>query len=211
MGARASGTGRMEIKVSPVWLGWVIFLILSGAEGIWAVIISVFIHEMGHVTAARLLGARIGRLELSMLGARLDIRGEISYAGEVLLAAGGPFFGLLLSLAANLCCSLFGGRYAESLSLLSLISLCLSVFNLLPLPSMDGGRICFCTLCSLFGLRFARWISRILAFLCLFSLWLLSVYLLLRSELGLSMLVFSCIFFARCFIFGDKIGGFMSF
>lgn len=211
MMAKARGRRSAEVKISPVSLIWMIFLILSGMEGIWAVVISVFVHEMGHVVAARLLGVRISRFELSMLGARLGICGELSYVGEVLLAAGGPFFGLLFSLTVHLLGGLFGGIFKEYCSLLSLISLCLSIFNLLPLPSMDGGRICFCALCSLFGLRLARWISRLLAFLCLFSLWLLSVYLLLRSELGLSMLVFSCIFFAKCFIFGDKSGGFMSF
>lgn len=191
-----------RLRISPMSAIWLGVLLLSGASHVGVLIFAIFIHELGHVLAARCVGVEISCFELSIFGARLEIGGEISYLGEVLVAMGGPLFGLIASAAAL-------GIF--ELSEFASVSLCLSLFNLLPLPTLDGGRIYFCVLCSLFGLRLARWVMQLLALLCLISLWLLSVYLLIRFEMGLSMLTFSCIFFARCFIFGDKSGGFMSF
>lgn len=202
----------MSISISPASAIWLAVLMLfSEPSQLTALIVAVLLHELGHIAVARALGIGISRLHLSVLGARLEVAREISYLSELLLAAGGPLSGLFLALGARLASGAAAGVFGVWLVSLSTVSLCLSLFNLLPIPTLDGGRIYFCFFCSLFGLRAARGITRSLALLCLLSLWLLSVYLLIRAELGLSMLIFSCIFFAKCFIFDNKIGGFMSF
>lgn len=202
----------ISISISPTSAIWLAVLMLfSEPSQLASLLVAVSLHELGHIAAARGLGIAISRFHLSVLGARLEVACEISYLSELLLAAGGPLSGLLLALGARLASGAVAGALGVWLGELSTVSLCLSVFNLLPLPTLDGGRIYFCLFCSLFGLRAARLITRALALLCLLSLWLLSVYLLLRAELGLSMLIFSCIFFAKCFIFDKRNGGFMSF
>lgn len=205
-------SSSISISISPTSAIWLAVLVLfSEPSQLAALLVAVSLHELGHIAVARGLGIGISRFHLSVLGARLEVAREIPYLSELLLAAGGPLSGLLLALGARIVSATFVGALGVWLADLSTVSLCLSIFNLLPLPTLDGGRIYFCLLCSLFSLRAARLITRVLALLCLLSLWLLSVYLLLRAEFGLSMLIFSCIFFARCFIFDNRNGGFMSF
>ena len=86
----------------------------------------------------------------------------------------------------------------------SILSLCLSIFNLIPLVSLYGGRILKCALCLIFSLDTAEKILRITSFITLVSLWMLSVYMMLRISNGIPMFIFCLIFFSSCFVFNIK-------
>ena len=90
-----------------------------------------FVHELGHIAAAYLLGGRIRQLSYSAAGFKMQSGGSLSYAREIVVFASGPLCGLIASyIAAKLGFTAFSG-----------ISFLLSVFNLLPLSLLDGGRI----------------------------------------------------------------------
>ena len=202
-----------KIKVSPLSIIWIAFLIILRTRFLFPLLCAVLLHEFGHLLCAKILKIRIKSFELSLLGARITTQREPSYLDELLFALGGPLAGLL-GFAFTFSAALDRMEipfYQSFLFPFSILSLCLALFNLIPLPTLDGGRMLKCVLCLIFSLDTAEKILRFIAFLTLVSIWLLSVYMMLKSANGVPMFVFCLIFFSKCFIFGNKIRDFASF
>lgn len=144
-------------------------------------------HELGHITAIRLLGGTVKEIRLTAIGAELVLDCPLGYWQEGLAALAGPGINLLLALAGCGFSLTFAG-----------LNLALALFNLLPVGRMDGGRAVYCTLALLAGPgpadRVGRWLDclctavvtaagLLLAFLggnitlLLAALWLLAVFL----------------------------------
>lgn len=202
-----------KIKISPLSIIWLMFLIYSKTPYIIPMACAVILHELGHIVCALVLKIKINRFYLSMLGARMECSSEMSYTDEFLLALGGPFagaFGFAFTFfisVKNMDISFF----KDQLLPFSLISLSLSIFNMLPLADLDGGRILKCLLFRFFSFEIATRIIHIISFLALFSLWLLSVYLMIKYDGGVASFVFCSIFFVKCFIFDTKNSDLTSF
>ncbi len=195
-----------KIKVSPLSIIWIVFLILSNTPFVFPLLCAVILHEIGHLLYAKILKIKIKSFELSLFGGRIKTQKEPSYIDELMFALGGPLAGFIgfaftYKIALNNLTTPFCQNFLFPFSILSL---CLSVFNLIPLTSLDGGRILKCALCLLFSLDTAEKILRITSFLTLISLWMLSVYMMLRISNGVPMFIFCLIFFAKCFIFNIK-------
>lgn len=113
-------------------LGWTFGIIL---------ITVLFVHEMGHVVAARRVGIKVSApyfipfMGAVILADREDLKGEKhSY-----MAAGGPFFGTIL---AGLCLAAYwatGSQYKPILAAAA-VGVVLNLFNMLPVRPLDGGR-----------------------------------------------------------------------
>ena len=195
-----------RIKISLLSIVWIVVLILTNTPFIMPLLCAVILHEIGHLLCAKLLKIQIKSFEFSIFGGRIKTEKEPSYIDELLFALGGPLAGIigfaftykfaLNNLDIPLC--------QAFLFPFSVISLCLSIFNLIPLTSLDGGRILKCTLCLLFPLDTADKILRFTSFFTLVSLWMLSVYMMLKTANGVPMFVFCLIFFSKCFIFNIK-------
>ena len=196
------------LKISFVSVLWIAVLFCTHAPYLVPTLLAIALHEVGHIFLAHLLKIKIKCVHLSLLGARLEAVGEISYKNELLLALGGPLFGIL-----GFAFSIFPAtKYDfEYLLYFSVISLILALFNLLPLESLDGGRILSCALCLRFNLESAHKIMDCACFLTLFVLWLFSVYIMLKISSGLQTFVFCSFFFAKCFVFNKKNGDLTSF
>ena len=202
-----------KIKVSILSIIWLIYLSISNTPFIIPLFCAVILHEAGHLFCALLLGIKIKSIELSISGARIKTREVLSYINELLFALGGPFIGFVsFAFTFNLALSKIETPFYQNfLFPFSILSLCLSVFNLIPIDSLDGGRILKCLISLVFSLDIAEKIMRATSFLCLVSLWLLSVYMMLRMSNGVPMFVFCLIFFSKCFIFNIKSRDFESF
>lgn len=161
-----------------------------------ASLLAALLHELGHVAAATALGIDLREVRLDVLGARLQTAGRLhSYAAEVVLCAAGPavnfiLFFLLLPFLER----------TAFLSSLGLASLSLGVFNLVPISGFDGGRIFSGLLHKLLPPVLAEQLARVASFLSLLCIWMLSVWLLLRTGTSLSLFVFSCYLFAMLFV-----------
>ena len=187
-----------------------LFALMAVVSGILAIfdfshtvplLLAVTLHELGHILCAKILKIKISKLVLSPLGARLEIEDDVSYKNEFLIALSGPALGLVgFFLASTLI------KKIPSVSSFAFISLALSIFNLLPLASLDGGRAAFCLLALALNIEISEKIMQFLSFFTLFAIWLFSVYVMLKFSSGLSAFVFCIIFFSKCFVFDIKKG-----
>lgn len=125
-------------RLGKLELGWgfaaLIALALLGGAGpaLPAVLLAALCHELGHLLALRLAGARVECLRLTAFGAeiRADTR-RLSYPREIACTLAGPAVNLVLALFL----ARMAGWYVPAGS-----SLLLGCFNLLPVPALDGGR-----------------------------------------------------------------------
>ena len=107
--------------------------LLAGAGNVLPlVLLSALCHEIGHLAALWLAGARVENVRLTAFGAeiRADTR-RLSYPREIVCTLAGPTVNLLLALAF----ARLGGNYVAAGA-----NLLLGCFNLLPVPALDGGR-----------------------------------------------------------------------
>ena len=110
--------------------------------GIWLVepellapaLFAAAVHECGHLIALALVGGRAEGFTLAASGAQIWLGGGLSYARELPVALGGPLASLALALILANCARFLAAG----------LSLALGLFNLLPLPPLDGGRVVSC-------------------------------------------------------------------
>ena len=81
-------------------VGW--FAVSCGGEAALLVLSAALLHELGHILALRLSGAGICWLRISVLGAIMETRGNLSYGQELLY--------LLLSWLAGPQAAFWGSR-----------------------------------------------------------------------------------------------------
>jgi Zn-dependent protease len=103
-------------------------------------VLLIFVHEMGHYLAARQRGLKVGAPTfIPFVGAWVDLKDKPhDVAVEAYVAIAGPVTGTLGALACY-----YAGLHFESRLLLALSysGFMINLFNLLPLPPLDGGRI----------------------------------------------------------------------
>jgi Zn-dependent protease len=125
---------------------------LSMAVSIWAYgllfglpfavgfVLLIFVHEMGHAAVIYEKGLRAGPpVFIPFVGAAIVLKDHpLDARQEAEIALGGPVAGALAAAACWVLGSWFG---SDLLRALAYSGLFLNLFNLLPVPPLDGGRI----------------------------------------------------------------------
>lgn len=91
-------------------------------------------HELGHLLSLWALGCPVIGFALESTGARIEYAGETGTAGEIAAALAGPAAGMVLAVVMAAVGTEEALRAAG-------VSMALSIFNLLPVPQLDGGRV----------------------------------------------------------------------
>ncbi len=128
-----------------------VFLLLAGlaaASWLWgvdfavALLVYLMIHEYGHVFAMKRCGVAVsGIFVLPFMGAVAVAEEEPPTQWKAfLIAFMGPVFGAVITLGAAIALLATGGQIAM-LRMVALSWAAISLFNLLPLGVLDGGRI----------------------------------------------------------------------
>ena len=156
--------------------------LLAGAgEVLPLALASALCHELGHLAALRLAGARVERLRLTAFGAeiRADTR-RLSYPREIACTLAGPAVNLLLALGF----ARLGGNYVAAGA-----NLLLGGFNLLPVPALDGGRALHLLVSWLLDPRGADRVCRVVGLSCALTLTGAALVLTVRYQAGLFLLL----------------------
>lgn len=193
----------MKISVSPSVLLMGSIILLSGNAKNAAIPISAaIIHELGHILFAVLYSIRIEKLELNLFGALIKLPPlSCSYKREAMLAASGPLANVITAVLASIYIPRAREGIKEAILYFIISSLLFSFINLLPAKDFDGGRIISCCLLTKLSPNTVYSILEWTSLLCVFFLWSVSVYFILRTGSYLSLFVFSGALFARIFTF----------
>lgn len=187
----------LKIRLSISGILMVIALITTHSYISLAALLAAAIHELGHVLAAQLLNIPLCEMKLGIFGASLSLSDSfLSYKKEIILAAAGP----LTNIACVLLSIFLFDIQNDFFELFISSSLFLGILNLLPILDFDGGRILLCLLSLKISPDAAHQILKISSFILIFTLWALSVYLLLKLSSSLSLFIFSISLFAKLFI-----------
>lgn len=191
-------------------------LISERAEIIGVYFLAAFIHELGHLLAAKLLQIPIKEIRLGFSGVRICTdSGVTSYKNELLLAAFGPLANIVCIGISALILVRFdmsfsevmdhsekflngGDRSVQGAFGFFITSSFLHAFvNLLPINTLDGGRILYCSAALIFNEKIAERLMEIVSAFFAILLWIVALYLLLKVAAGLGVFVFAaCIFFS---------------
>ena len=140
----------VRIQLHILFLGMLTLFLLVDPTGISAMGLGAsLLHELGHLAACRLTGARPRALSFELSGIRLTGGARpLPFGKELAILLAGS--GVNLLLAAVLYWISGKGRT------LAAVHLCLGFLNLLPMGALDGGKILRLVLERRFSLRTAQ-------------------------------------------------------
>ena len=115
-------------------LFWILVMLgFDGVVGAILTLVSVVIHEAGHLAAIFILGRKSGAPLPRMPGFSIRVGASLSYKEDMIVAAAGPM--------ANLITALILLPIRQAAGPMILISLLTAISNLLPVRGYDGYRI----------------------------------------------------------------------
>lgn len=168
------------IKPSIVLMGVVLVLLFAprfedrsgdnsyvlAAAFVIALYVSVFVHELAHVFAARQFGMRVQSVTLHLLGGETLIEGESRTPWQELwISIAGPLTSLGIGLFARSLSGSTDGTTSDILWSVGYVNILVAVFNMLPGLPLDGGRVFRALVWQVtgreeVGIRIAAWIGR---------------------------------------------------
>lgn len=169
-----------RVQVQPSLVLWLSMLFYLRPRLLGAFLLAAGLHELGHYGALVLLGRRPGGVTLSVLGAEMAVP-VLGYRQTILAAAAGPAVNLLLGCLWNFCPDL------------ARCSLALGLFNLLPIPGLDGGKILAAGLLLRLPQETAWRVCQYAAMVVALGFWGLGIYLAGPMGLGLGPLVLAAL------------------
>ena len=184
----------MRFSVHPLAAaGFFLLLFASPREYAFAVFTSVLLNEIGHAVMAHLFRGTIKGIRLMPTGIGITLSPAASYREEFAVAMAGPLMNLLLIAIAPL----FPPAPSETIRSISAV---LMAVNLLPIETLDGGRMLFAFLSHTFGENAAKKILSCTTVIILSLLWILSLYIFFYSGVNFMLLLFCAYLFSYLFI-----------
>ena len=181
---------RFHFSVHPfAAAGMFLLLFASPPSYAFAVFSSVILHELGHTLMALLFRKKPLSLRIVPTGISILLPPASSYAQELWIAAAGPAMNLLYAFFCPFLPYGVGGTVRT-------VSLLLAVLNLIPISTLDGGRILGALLSPVFGSEASARISDFFSLLLLAFLWMLSLYVFFYSGVNFTLLLFCAYLFS---------------
>ncbi|GAA3524598.1 hypothetical protein AFL01nite_14920 [Aeromicrobium flavum] len=142
---------------------------LTAVVFVLSLYVSVFLHELAHLAAARWFGMRVPMVELHLLGGETHIEGDSRHPWQELATSiVGPLASLVIGMAALWGAQASDGATRSVLWSVGFINVLIAIFNMLPGLPLDGGRVLRALIWALTGseakgVRIAGWIGRLAA------------------------------------------------
>lgn len=131
-----------------------------------ALYVSVLIHELAHVFAARQFGMRVQSVTLHLLGGETLIEGESRTPWQELWTSiSGPLTSLGIGISSLSLSRSVDGTTSDILWSVGYVNILVAIFNMLPGLPLDGGRVFRAIIWQVTGreetgVRIAAWIGR---------------------------------------------------
>lgn len=155
-------------------------LLLDRENRIIFCLLAAVLHELGHILMMRLCHLRIKAVSLRMFDVLIEADEPKSFMQDIAVTSGGVCMNLL-------CAAVLIPINRK----IGLPHLALGIFNLLPLMSLDGGRLLELILSRRCSARVCRNILRVTTFVFILPLMTGGFYLLLQSRYNYSLLAIS--------------------
>jgi Zn-dependent protease len=132
--------GALKTSLSMLLMIWV-YSWMFGWLFAAGLVFLIFVHEMGHVAAAKWLGIPVSApIFIPFVGAAILMKQNPRDAWtEALMAYGGPFAGCVGSWICWYIALQTGLPWVMAVASVSFL---INLFNMIPVPPLDGGRIC---------------------------------------------------------------------
>lgn len=157
-------------------LWWSILLLILPLRWLMCAFTAAIFHEFCHYLAIRAVGGRLQEIRVCPTGAIIETT-PLSPSQELVCALAGPLGELLLLL------------FARFIPLTAICALVQSVFNLIPIYPLDGGRALQCAISLLRPHKdpvpICRWVERAFIFLMI----ALSIPIIFRFPSGFCVLL----------------------
>ncbi len=150
---------------------------------------AALLHELGHLLMMRLFSVRVRGLKLRLFDVLIEADEPASFRADICITLGGVLM--------NFICA---GIFCPFSLKLGLPHVMLGIFNLLPVMSLDGGRLLYLLVTRRFSPRAGDVILKLTTFLFLLPLMTAGLYLLFQSGYNYSLLVISLYLTAILFI-----------
>lgn len=155
-------------------------LLLDKSNRMFCCFLAAILHELGHIAVMKLCRLRIRAVSLRMFDVLIEADVPRSFREDLAVTSGG--------VCMNLICAVLLTPFNRTLGY---PHIALGIFNLLPLMSLDGGRLLELLLQRRFSARVCRNILRITTFIFLLPLLTGGFYLLFKSRYNYSLLAIS--------------------
>ncbi len=151
-------------------------------------IISALLHEIGHLIAAYFQNNKIKKINFGFASVDI-ISSEQNFESGFLVLTSGSLVNFILALIFEILYLYFGSLVYNGIAYQNL---CIGIFNLLPINSLDGGQIFFSLLNKKIDFLLAEKISNIVSFIFLVPVCILGFLVLINSKYNFSLLILSC-------------------
>lgn len=158
-------------------------LMMLPLQWVLAILIAAAFHEFCHFLAVRLCGGQMVGLKLTPHGAQMEVEG-LSQWQELICSLAGPVGGFMLL------------PFLRYIPMIAICAVCQSLFNLIPVYPLDGGRALRCLLQWCIPRQadcICLWVRRI----ALTGIGCLGLYGTLILKLGILPLAMSVLIFAK--------------
>ena len=138
-------------------------LLLCKEETVIISLLSSMLHETGHLAVMFLSGQKVNSVTFGAFGVRIDrqITTAITYKKEALIALGGVAVNFVIAIFGAIHYYLSGNLFSLKLTAVNII---IAVFNMIPIDTLDMGRVLrYTLLCSIDENRCDRILSIISA------------------------------------------------
>ncbi len=164
------------------------FLIIDKTLNVFLTLLSSLIHECGHLFAMILSGNKPEKVVFELGGINIINRSKtcLSFNKEIIIAFSGPLVNLVSTL---LCCFVYDYVKNEKILTFASVNLILMVFNLLPIKSLDGGRILYYFLSKKHNMSFSKRIIYVLSIIFIAITFSWGIYVFIHTGFNFSIII----------------------
>ncbi len=168
-----------KLKISPLSLIFLpLAVMICGQEKAVLMLAAIAIHEIGHVIIILVSGQKITSVTLLPCGLDISREGKSSYLTDAAIYIFGPLFNFIFA-------AVFIFIYPQ----LFPANIAFGLFNMLPVPPLDGGCALRALLLHLTDIVTAGTVMRAISALTLFITYIGAIVILMISEWNISLLL----------------------